>query len=219
MKKAVFLSLILIFSAGIPLNAQLAKGKLFLAGSSNLGLNAGVHKDKENGSVVSGSQQSYFNFNFQPRAGYLFINNLATGLFTDIDIYSSKYQDGSGAEVKGTTVILGPFARYYIPLCDNFIPYVEGQFGFGIDNYKENNSSGSEWDKTNQTLWSYRAGAGVSYFFNNVIGIDAFLAYNHEVYNHEFDDAASPGDDKTESLIYNEFLMQLGIIVLLDCSK
>jgi hypothetical protein len=214
MKKAIILTSILIVVAGYTAKAQLEKGKLFVAGSNRLELNIGGQKDKNNGDIDESSKQSYFDFDFQPRVGYMFIDNLAAGLFMDIDLYSYKYKEDNGYSYKGTTFILGPFARYYFPICDKLIPFAEAQVGFGIDNYKDTYNSGGDWDKYNETVFSYRLGGGATYFFNDIIGLDAFLGFNHESYKHKVEEGESRSDHN-ESVIYNEFLMQLGIVVIL----
>jgi hypothetical protein len=219
MKKLFILTIIALLASGITVKAQTEKGKWFVAGSNRLELNVGGQKDKIDGDIDESSKQSYFDFDFQPRAGYMFIDNLAAGLFMDVDIYSSKFKDGNGYEVKGATFILGPFARYYIHVCDKLIPFAEAQVGFGIDNYKDTYNSGSDWSKYNETVFSYRIGGGATYFFNEMVGLDAFLGFNHESYKHKGDEGEASRSDHYESVIYNEFLMQLGIVVMLDCSK
>ncbi len=216
MKKAIILSLVFALISGMSALAQLDKGQWFVAGSNRLELNIGGQKDNNNGEVDESSKQSYFDFDFQPRVGYAFINNLATGIFMDIDIYSSKFKDDDGYQVKGATFILGPFARYYFDICDKLVPYAEAQIGGGIDNYKDTYNSGGDWYKYNETVFAYRIGGGATYFFNDIVGLDAFLGFNHESYKHKGDDGGESRSDHYEKVIYNEFLMQLGIVVILD---
>jgi len=201
-------------AAGLAAQAQLDKGRYFIAGSNRLEFNKGTQKDKYDGEVDEDSKQSYFNFDFQPRIGYFFIDNLVGGVFMDVDIYSSKFKDDNGYKVKGTTFILGPFARYYFPINDNLVPYAEAQIGGGVDNYKDTYNSGSEWETYNETVFAYRIGGGATYFFNDMIGADMFLGFSHESYKHKYDESESRSDH-TESVIYNEFMFQLGIVVLL----
>ena len=214
MKRSLLFTLMLFLSAGLTVQAQLEKGRYFIAGSNRLEFNKGTEKDKNNGEVDESSKQSYFDFDFQPRVGYTVIDNLVAGVFMDIDIYSSKYKDDDRYKMKGTTLILGPFARYYFPVCDKMIPYVEAQVGGGIDNYKDTYNSGDEWEKYNETVFAYRFGGGATYFFNDMIGADMFLGFSHEAYKHKIDESEASRSN-TESVIYNEFILQIGVVVLL----
>jgi hypothetical protein len=188
------------------------KGKYLVGGASRLGFNLGVEK------WISGSSESktsYYNFDFMPKAGYFFIDNLAAGLFIDFNIYSYKAKDEGMISDKGTTFIIGPFARYYIPVCDKLVPFAEAQVGFGIDNYKSRYYSTSDWVKTNENVITFRLGGGATYFFNDIVGADLFLGFQHDTYKYK--DTGSGGERSSDSKInYNEFVMQLGIVVILD---
>jgi hypothetical protein len=216
MKKVFLVSILLFLAAGFAAQAQLEKGKYFIAGSNRLEFNKGTQKDKYDGEVDDASKQSYFDFDFQPRVGYTFIDNLVGGLFMDVDLYSSKYKDGNGYEVKGATFIIGPFARYYFPVSDKLIPYAEAQVGGGIDTFKDRYDSGDEWTKYNETVFTYRLGGGATYFFNDMIGADMFLGFSHESYKHKIDESEASRSGHSESVIYNEFILQLGVVVLLN---
>jgi hypothetical protein len=188
------------------------KGKYLIAGASRLGLNLGVEKQ------VSGSSDyktSYYNFDFMPKAGYFVIDNLAVGLFIDFNIYSYKAKDEGMLSDKGTTFTIGPFARYYIPVCDKFVPFVEIQFGGGIDYYKSRYYSTSDWMKSDKGLITFRGGGGATYFFNDNVGADLFLGYLHDSYKYKDTDSgtARSSDSKIK---YNEFILQFGIVVILD---
>jgi hypothetical protein len=215
MKKSLLAAIILILAAGITAQAQLEKGRYFIAGSNRLEFNKGSEKDKYDGEVDDASKQSYFNFYFQPRVGYTFINNLVAGLFMDVDVYSSKFKDGNGYEVKGATFIVGPFARYYFPISDKLLPYAEAQIGGGIDTFKDRGNSDSDWTKYNESVFTYRVGGGATYFFNDMIGADMFLGFSHEAYKHKSDDSPASRSSHSESVVYNEFILQLGVVVML----
>jgi outer membrane protein len=215
MKKVLIISMMFFLASGITVKAQTEKGKFLVAGSNRLELNIGSEKQKYDGDFVEGTKVSYFDFDFQPRAGYFFIKNLAAGLFMDVDIYSYKDEDENyGYTYKGTTFIIGPFVRYYIPVCDKLIPFAEGQVGFGIDNYKYQPNSGGDWTKTNEGVFTYRIGGGATYFFNEMVGADLFLGFLHDSYKLKDDD--NPERAASSKYIYNEFIMQLGIVVILD---
>jgi hypothetical protein len=213
MKKALLFSMIFFLASGIALKAQTDKGKLFLAGSYRLGFNYGVEKQKNDGNVVSGSENSYINFDYMNKLGYFFIDNLAAGLFVDLEFYSNKYKDDSYF-YKSTTFIIGPWVRYYIPVSGDLKPYAEGQVGFGLDNSKYRYNTTDAWTKTNEGVFTYRLGAGATYFFNDYVGADLFLGFLHDSY--KLKDTGSPERSSNSKYIYNEFLVQIGIVVLID---
>jgi hypothetical protein len=193
---------------------QTVKGRLFLSGASRLGLTVGGDKEKVDGNLVDGSKKSYFDFNFQPKAGYFIIDNLIGGLYMDVDLFSDISKEEYGYSTKGTTFSVGPFVRYYIPVCDKLIPYGEAQIGFGVDNSSSRSGSSGDWNKSKSSLFSYRIGGGATYFFNNVVGADLFAGFQHESKKYKSSGGGErSGDSK---YIYNDFVLQLGIVVILD---
>lgn len=213
MKKLVVFSMILFLASGAVLNAQTEKGKFFLAGSYRLGINAGVEKQKSNGNVVSGTENSYFKFEYMNKIGYTFIDNLVAGLFIDLSFNSDTYKDDSYF-YKSTTFIIGPFARYYLPVTGSLKPYAEGQVGFGLDNSKDRYNTTDAWTKTNEGVFTYRIGGGITHFFSDYVGADLFLGYLHDSY--KLKDSSTPARSSGSKYIYNEFVMQIGIIVMID---
>jgi hypothetical protein len=188
------------------------KGKFFLAGASRFGISVGNSKSQSGGSTTEGSEETYYDLDFLPKAGYYFIDNLVGGLFIDLELYNNKAKT-SGYGYKGATFIIGPFARYYVPVNDKFIPFAEAQVGFGIDHYRSRSSSSDDWYKTNENIFTYRIGAGATYFINDVVGFDMFMGYLHDSYKYE-DSSVRSTTSETKS-IYNEFNLQLGIVVVL----
>jgi len=190
------------------------KGQWFVAGSSGLGFSGGGHKSKSDGNVVESSKTSYFDFNFTPKAGYFFINNLIGGLYFDVDLYSEKSKESTGYSEKDVTFVVGPFARYYIPLCDKLIPYAEGHIGFGINNTKERYSSTGDWYKTKSGVFEYQIGAGATYFIIPSVGVDLFLGYAH--YAYKYKDTGEESGTSSSKSVYGEFVLQFGIVCILD---
>lgn len=197
---------------------QTEKGNLFLAGGSSLNMSIGSEKSKSDGNVVDGSESKVFDLNFIPKAGYYFINNLVGGLYIDAEFYSNVAKDDAGYSEKSTTFIIGPFARFYVPVCEKMIPFVEGQVGFGVDNSKQKYSSSDDWYESKYSVFTYRLGGGATYFFNDAVGADLFLGYQHDAYKYK--DTGSEGERSATSssskLVYGEFVLQLGIVVILD---
>jgi len=216
MKQAFALTIILLMASGFVLKAQTEKGKFFVAGSNRLELNIGGEKQKVDGDLVEGSEISYFDFDFQPRMGYTVIDNLVAGLFMDVDVWSNKSKDEDyGYTEKGTTFIIGPFVRFYFLDFHKLKPYAEAQVGFGIDHYKYKYNDDSDWNKTDESVFTYRIGGGATYFFNEFVGADAFLGFLHDSYKYKDSDDPERSEHNSK-YIYNEFIMQLGIVVMLS---
>jgi hypothetical protein len=216
MKKTITIIIYILLISGISVKAQTEKGRYFYAGSNDLGLTFGGEKTNNNGTIDDASKVSYFDFNFTQRMGYTVINNLVAGLFFNLDLYSHVYKEDGNYSYKQATFIIGPFARYYFPISDKFMPYVEGQVGFGFDNYKSRYYEADDWTKYNEGVFTYRLGGGATYFFNDFIGADIFLGFNHESYKHKGDESEASRSSHYEKVIYNEFMMQLGIVVMMD---
>lgn len=212
--KRITILMCLVFAFGAYMaNAQTEKGKWFLAGSSRLELNFGSE------SVKSGDTKTknftYFDFDFQPKAGYTIINNLPIGIFMDVDLWSDAAAEDGGYDYKGTKFVIGPFARYYIFDFNGLKPFAEAQVGFGIDNYKYRMSPDGEWVKTNESVFNFRVGGGATYFFNDYVGLDAFLGFLHESYKLKESDNPERSSDSDSKYLYNEFIMQIGVVVML----
>jgi hypothetical protein len=217
MKRACIFTLLFMLACGITVKAQFEQGKYFVAGSNRLEVNIGGETQKVDGDKVEDAGYSYLDFDFQPRVGYFIIDNLVGGLFMDIDLWSEKDKDDDyGYTYKGTTFVLGPFARYYFPICDKFVPFAEAEVGFGVDNYKSKANAGGDWSKYNEGVFTYRFGGGATYFFNDMVGADLFAGFKHDAYTYkdEEEDGESRSSTK-EKYIYNEFIIQVGIVVLL----
>ena len=188
------------------------RGKLFLTGGSRFGVNVGKEKQKSGGSVVENSESAYYDLDFLFRGGYYFLNNLVGGIYFDLELYNNKPSEISNGYKKGTTLIAGPFARFYVPVNDKLIPFAEAQVGFGIDNSRSKYSSSSDWIDSDQSVFTYRLGGGATYFINNMIGVDFFTGFQHDSYTYKDSDDGS----SSSKYISNMFTLQLGIVFVLD---
>jgi outer membrane protein len=202
-------------TAILSLDAQIKKGRFFISGSNSMELQGGTSKDITNDDESTAEEDSYFYFGFQPRVGFLFLDNFAAGLFIDADYASAKDKSGGGYQKKSTTFLLGPFARYYLPVGKKLVPFIEGQAGLGAGVIKESHDAGEDWDIRNMTAFSYRMGAGITLFFSRMVGADLSIGYSHESNKYKADDETS-NDETTQTLIYNEIIMQIGIVIIID---
>jgi len=215
-KKSAFLILILVFTTSLGIFAQVDKGRFFISGSSQLGINFGTEKQKYNGDPVEGYKNTFSNFNFQPGVGYVFVNQLVAGIFVDIESYSEKTKDGSlQQDYRGTTLIAGPMVRYYFDLGDKLEPYVSAGIGYGFDHSKSRYDDDSDWSKFNEVVFGFNTGIGATFFFNKMIGLDGFLGFQHETYTSKVDPDDASRDSIKNKFIYNELIGTIGIVVLL----
>jgi opacity protein-like surface antigen len=157
--------------------AQVEKGKWFVAGASSLRLDVSKQKSGTGGSLSD--EYSYRRFNFDPMAGYFVIDKLPVGLYFDVSTEWQK-DEWDGDIDKTTDFIVGPFARYYIKQFDKLIPFAEARFGVG--SYKDKYNDG---DTYTESAFSYRFGAGASYFFIDNVAFDAFIGYDYDGYTNK----------------------------------
>lgn len=208
MRKLSTLLLVLLFMSSIAF-AQVEKGKWFVAGYSNFGLEIGKNKSKYDGTTTE--NYKYSDFYFFPEAGYFVIDKLVTGLFLEFDRYTEKYDDGD--KDFDTKIIIGPFVRYYIMEYKKLWPYAEGRVGFGSAKYTNN------YDSDYIPKWSYfttKLGAGATYFVTNHVGIDLFMGYDYDVWTDKTDYSngskqMTSEDEGTDK--YGSFEMNIGVVV------
>jgi len=207
MKKRFIVLLLLLFSSSI-LFAQVEKGKWFVAGYSNLGLDAGKNKSKSDGTTTE--NYKYSDFTFAPEVGFFVIDKLVTGLFIDFERYTEKYDDGD--KDFDTKIILGPFVRYYIMEYKKLWPYAEGRVGFGSEKYTNNYNSDY---KPKWTYFTTKLGAGATYFVTSHFGVDLFMGYDLDVWTDKSDnDGGSRQMNSTSGnkQKYGSFELNIGIV-------
>jgi outer membrane protein len=215
MKKLLSLTMLLLFVSSIAF-AQVEKGKWFIAGYSNLGLDIGKEKyEYPDGASKSSSvsEYKYTEFDFNPYVGYFVIEKLPVGLFIDYSYWKEKEKDDDYSW-KSTSMAIGPFVRYYITELKGFYPYAEGKIGFGSSKEIEEWDGGEEEYKMN--LFTYKFGIGSTYFLTQNVGLDLFLGYDYDSYKYKGDEdvkKSTNSADMTES--YSSLEVNLGIIVTL----
>jgi hypothetical protein len=198
----------------IALHAQTERGKLWIAGSSQFGLNQGGYKVKIDGD--ESGKYSHFELVFQPKVGYTIINNLPIGIYLNFE-NSGYTEKESDFKSRLNSYIGGPFVRYYFADLVGLKPYAEALFGFGFANSKYQVMS-DEWSENKRRLINFSMGAGFTYFFNDHIGIDLLLGYNYE--NSRDKNGYNEAGEETEVItIFNEFIMQMGIVAMIKCKR
>jgi len=207
MKKLLSFSILLLLISSIAF-AQVEKGKWFVAGYSSLGLDIGSEKYEYPNSgwkSTSVSEYKYTEFDFNPYVGYFVIDKLPVGLFIDYE-YMKEVDKEDDDTWKTSDFTIGPFVRYYIADVKGFFPYVEGRVGFG--SYKETDEYSGNKDEWKSKIFTYKLGAGATYFLTDHVGLDLFLGYDHDSYKYE-------EDDYEETETYSSLEVNLGIVVTL----
>jgi opacity protein-like surface antigen len=211
MKKKMFPLIVLFVMSVIALQAQTEKGKLFASGAFRFELNTGGENIKSDDSPDN--KYGYYDIDFQPKVGYTVINNMPIGLFIDVDYYREKAKDDDDL-YKEITFSIGPFIRYYFYDFHGLKPYAEGLIGIGMYKDKYKSGGSDDWDDYKESYFTFRMGGGLSYFFNDNVAVDLFLGYNHESYTHK-DDVSSDREEIKTKYNYNEFLLQIGVVIML----
>lgn len=120
--KKVLIAAGLLFATHV-LVAQVNKGQWLVGG--NVGFETQKFGDNDNYKSTS--------FNFNPNAGYFFIDNLAGGLRLTLATDKPKGQDAS------SRFLIAPFARYYfLPAAQKVNVFADASYGFG--SMKDGNS-------------------------------------------------------------------------------
>lgn len=209
MRKFSTILLILLFSSSC-LFAQFEKGKYFIAGYSNLGIDIGKNKQKFDGTTTE--NYKYSEFFLTPEAGYFVADNLMVGLFMDFDFEHYSYDDGDSKE-NYTTFIIGPDVRYYFLKLDKFNPYAAVRFGVGVNKYKAKYSSGSD-DESKRNFFTTRIGAGGTYFINDQLGLDLFAGYDYDKWTTKVDEEDYKKSTLSEkaSDIFSSVEVNLGLV-------
>lgn len=208
MKKHSLILLLLLFGSSV-LFAQVEKGKIFLAGYSNLGLDIGVNKNKSGG--VTSNNYNYSEFFINPEVGYFVFDNLMVGGFLDLYYESDKYE--SGQRNKYTNFTIGPDVRYYILKLGKLMPYGEVRLGVGGSNDKVKYYADDSYTTNKSTFLTARVGVGGTYFFTDNLGLDAFAGYDYDGWTTKTDNEDSRSASSTKNTnFYSSLEMNLGFV-------
>jgi hypothetical protein len=179
MKKALFS--VLIFLSTTYVYGQTEKGNYFLGG--NLGLN-----------FTSGYSPGY-GVEFYPvkkrnalsitaSFGYFFKKNIAFGMATNINSYSTTYYGGFGGadgKEKATYISLIPTLYYLKPIDEKLSFTFQLGIGYSLYNYQENNVpyySSFIGAETGYRGFVLNGGVGFSYFVSNNVSLNLNETYD-----------------------------------------
>jgi len=146
----ITLAFILIVISYHTTQAQFNQGRVLLGGNVNFF----SMKDEtvQTGFPTTSSKSTQFQLN--PNVGYFVIDNLAVGA----DIALSTISGGGSS----TTILAGPFVRYYIKGL-----FIEGEYNFGSGKNGDTKSSTNAW----------LGGIGYAALLNDHVAIEPTIAY------------------------------------------
>ncbi len=146
--------------------SQLNKGDALIGGT--IGISSSSSKNDFD-------KRSDFSVHFAPKIGFFVLNKLAVGT----DILGSYFHNDS--DYNSTSIGLGPLARYYFK-DGKVAPF--GQIS-GRINWNAYDSFSSSGGKETIERQSYNLGlaAGVNYFFNENVALEASLNYGFQKSN------------------------------------
>src|SRR6478735_6015296 len=150
MKKLIITSIVVL--SCISAFAQFEKGRILAGGS--VSFSSMTNKTKTDNATTTDSKTTTFDFG--PRAGYFFVDNLAAGLGLDFLTTSQKFESSGKKDIQNEFT-LSPFVRYYLQPGIFF----QGTYGIGPGNFKE--KVGSTTTSTKYTASNWSLGAGYAY--------------------------------------------------------
>lgn len=190
--KKVILVMAVAFATLTTTFAQTEAGNLLLSGQSSLGFSAMSTQLKYDGEDV-GDASKTTSLSLGLSMGYFVIDNLAVG--ASLPISYTKLKD-YGSE---TTIGFAPFARYYFG-SGAIKPFVNAEIGF-----VSSKSKPEDGDESTQSGLITSGGAGVAFFVNKNVSIDALLDYNYA--------SMKDGDDDKAVMATSGVMFNVGVSV------
>ncbi|HPT21126.1 MAG TPA: outer membrane beta-barrel protein [Bacteroidales bacterium] len=164
MKRIIVLLFIVL--AGYTVKAQPAAGKVFLGG--DLGLSVETNKYKS-GSTTTKNYTST-SIALLPQAGFFVSDKIAIGAQVGLRSVIYKYPDASLEKITNTTVVINPFARYYLISGTGGI-FAEANMGIEAGKVKNSYNTNNTTEK-NITTFSFGVAPGAYYYITPKIAIE-----------------------------------------------
>ncbi len=166
--------LILILLISLNFYGQTEKGHFLIAGSSNLSLSF-ISTDYSNSTSNQSQNSKITNFTLSPVAGYFVSDDLALGLL----IY---YSNTSYAN-KTSSVLAGPFMRYYFSKSDKFYPFLQASLDYGSNSYKFTNydiyGTPAGIIEQSSAVWGGEIDLGLSFLLSKQVSFDILAGYTY----------------------------------------
>ena len=165
MKKIILFVATALIST-VSMAQQTDKLKVLAGGIFNMGFGSSDLTKNYTAGNPTKSSLSTFDLSLTPDAGVFLFKNFALGIQLEL---TAKNQKDSLGTSSSSSFNIGPFVRYYYKI-RNFAPFLQLSYGTGTIS-----SSGASTSKGNVL----GIGPGFAYFFNDRIGIEALLNYQH----------------------------------------
>jgi len=159
----IFSIVALVVASASAAQSQTEQGRFLIGG------NAGFNNRSVNGNGIT-------TFNMSPNVGYFIIDNLAIGAQLQLTVRS-----GEGDSIDETSFGLTPFVRYYFADAGPARFFGQGRIGFGSVEFANNADS----------YFTFGLGAGVDFFLNDNVALEAFLGYD----NRKLQEANDPANN------------------------
>lgn len=182
-------------------NAQVTANSNFLIGGT-LSFKTSNSKVEvtEGGQTTTVDKPESTVFTFEPVVAYFLFPHFAVG--GQVSLTNEKITTSTGTD-KTNNLLLGPIVRYYVPFLENkaavFIE-LDAAFGSSSETILENS--------TDNTISKFGVGPGLSFFVNDMLGLEAIAKYNY---------VKSTADVKTDTRDFrqesssNELNFQIGL--------
>ena len=204
---------IIMFSA----HAQTSKGTKMIGGNAGFSFS----KDREKVGRTTTDGYGYSELYLNPNVGIFIIDNLAVGAKLNMSAYQSRLKDGLNLgggrrddyKSRGTSLTLGPWARYYFPVGTKsaFFGEVNTGFGFRSNRYNTVDGSGRVVTITNPTsaLFQLGLGPGYTYFITENVGLEGLLQFRLDRSSHK------PDNDDREITTNSGLFFNVGLQIYL----
>ena len=115
-------------------------------------------------------------FTFIPNFGYFISDQLSVGGGVGFKIKGEEFDN---TERFSSAVLIAPFARYHIPVSENFLFFGQGTISFQPGTVNTERRIGNETIKTKNRSFGFRMGVtpGIVFFLNDHFGLEAGLGF------------------------------------------
>lgn len=215
---ATILTIAALMICSVSLNAQTQKGTFMIGdlyrpgkalsydyfnSSMNIGFGSQTYKSDDGEDT---SPTKLLNFNLMPRVGYFFADNFLVGI--DVTLAADRYKE-ENYKYTISTLGIGPFIRYYIPL-EKVMPFFELDGSFGRIKYAYSSDQSSDENKS--SLNSFGGGAGLAFPLGRIVTFDILVGYSHMVLKDK------ENNDNNYRDISNSAGVKMGFTILLGPS-
>lgn len=162
--------------------AQFNQGRYIAGGGFNFSTE--TNKSKSGSTVTTDGKSTQFSLS--PQVGYFPVDNIAVGL--GLVLSSGKYKpDGVGTTSTSSSVSVGPFVRYYLPVPVFFqamatFGSTKAHFDYPDPIPDADNSYG---------IFNWSLGVGYAYFLNDYVAIEPMVGFRNDKLSDKDSDYAS----------------------------